>query len=190
MICLSKTRFFQTGYVSWGWWRRQSKWRLCRRETWRWNWFRENTSGLSKEEIADEPNVNEASGGHTKKIGKSNWKRDPVLRLREKGDGYFCRSKKTDKILVRSLGRRCSCKKCGAWGLEKIFKYVWSLPSEPKRTFVTSLFEKDDVARRMVSHAAEFGVDVFWKQKNSYFFKIDNGQWRKVCRNLFLSIRE
>ena len=35
-------------------------------------------------------------------------------------------------------------------GREKIFKYVWSLSLEQKRTFVTSPIEKDDVARRMV----------------------------------------
>ena len=103
-------------------------------------------------------------------MGKSNWKRNHVLRLREKGDGYLGRWKKTDKIPVQPLGRRCSRKKGGAWGLENIFKYVWSLPSEPKRTFVTSLIEKDVVARRMVSHASESGVDVFGNKRPSLIF--------------------
>ena len=33
---------------------------------------------------------------------------------------------------------------------EKIFKYVWSLREQEKRSFVTSLIEKDAAARRMV----------------------------------------
>ena len=101
-----------------------------------------------------------------KKIGKSDWKQNHVLRLREKGDEYLGRSKKTDEIPARSLGRRCSRKKKGGYqcmGIgdddrEKIFKYVWTLSWEEKRTFVTSPIEKDDVARRMVLHASESGV--------------------------------
>ena len=79
----------------------------------------ENTSGLREEAIADEPNGDEACGGRKKKIGKSNWKRNQVLGRRENGDEYLGRSKKSDKIPVRSLGRRCLRKKpdTNAWGL-------------------------------------------------------------------------
>ena len=71
---------------------------------------------------------------------------------------------------------------------EKIFKYVWSLTWEQKRNFVTSLIEKDDVARRTVSRASESEVGVFWKQNTfSYFLKAAGGQRRKICRNFFLS---
>ena len=153
----------------------------------------ENTSGLREEAIADEPNGDEARGVRKKKIGKSNWKRNQVLRRRENGDEYLGRSKKSDKIPARSLGRRCSCKKGGyqCMGIddddrEKIFKYVWSLTWEQKRTFVTSLIEKDDVARRTVSLAPESEVGVFRKQNTfSYFLKAAGGQRKKVCRNFF-----
>ena len=155
----------------------------------------ENTSGLSEEAIADEPNGDEARGVRKKKIGKSNWKRNQVLRRRENGDEYLGRSKKSDKIPARSLGRRCSCKKGGYQCMEigdddreKIFKYVWSLTWEQKRTFVTSLIEKDDVARRTVSLVSESEVGVFRKQNTfSYFLKAPGGQRKKVCRNFFLS---
>ena len=45
---------------------------------------------------------------------------------------------------------------------EKIFKNVWTLSWEEKRTFVTSPIEMDDVARRMVLHASESGVLFDW----------------------------
>ena len=81
----------------------------------------ENISELIEEAIEDEPNGDEASGGHKKKIGKSNWKRNQVLRRRKKGDEYLGRSKKSCEIPARSLGRRCSGKKRrilvhGDWG--------------------------------------------------------------------------
>ena len=52
-------------------------------------------------------------------VSKSNWKQNHVLRLREKGDEYLGRLKKTDKLPIRSLGRRWSHKKAdtNAWGL-------------------------------------------------------------------------
>ena len=98
-------------------------------------------------------------------------------------------------ILARSLGRRCSCIKggyqCMEFGddeREKIFKNVWSLSWGQKRTYVTSLIEKEDVARRTVSHSSESGADVFRKQNTfSYFLKAASGQQKKVCRNFFLS---
>ena len=71
---------------------------------------------------------------------------------------------------------------------EKIFKTVWSLSWGQKRTYVTSLIEKEDVARRIVSHSSEYGADVFRKQNTfSYFLKAASGQRKKVCRNFFLS---
>ena len=73
----------------------------------------ENTRVLSEKAIAEDPNGDEASGGRKKKIGKSNWKRNQVLRLREKGDEHLGRSKKNDMILARSFGRCCSCIKGG-----------------------------------------------------------------------------
>ena len=73
----------------------------------------ENTRVFSEKAIAEGPNGDEASGGSKKKIGKSNWKRNQVLRLREKGDEYLGRSKNNDMILARSFGRCCSCIKGG-----------------------------------------------------------------------------
>ena len=109
----------------------------------------ENTRVLGEEAIVEDPKGDEASGGCKKNIGKSNWKRNQVLRLREKGNEYLGRSKKTDMILVRSLARRCSCVKDGYQRMEfgddesqKIFKYVWSLTWGQKRTYVTSLSKK------------------------------------------------
>ena len=92
-----------------------------------------------------------------KKICKSNWKQNHVLRLIEKGDEYLGRSKKTDKLPLWSLGRLCLRKiggyQCMGIGDDdrEIFKYVWSNSWEQKKKiFLTSLIEKDDVAPRMV----------------------------------------
>ena len=153
----------------------------------------ENTRVLGEEAIVEDPNGDEASGGRKKKIGKSNWKWNQVLRLKEKGDEYLGRSKKNDMILARSLGRRCCCIKggyqCMKFGYderEKIFKNVWSLSWGQKRTYVTSLIEKEDVARRTASHSSESGADVFRKQNTfSYFLKAASGQREKRFAETF-----
>ena len=46
----------------------------------------ENTRVLSEKAIVKDPKGDEASGGRKKKIGKSNWKRNKLLKLREKGN--------------------------------------------------------------------------------------------------------
>ena len=63
-----------------------------------------------------------------------------------------------------------------------------SLTWEQKKTFVTSLIEKDDFAGRALSRASESEVGVFPKQNTfSYYLKSAGGQRKKVCRNFFLS---
>ena len=93
--------------------------------------------GLIRKQLQTNQMEMKQVGVARKKIGKSNWKQNCVLGLNEKGDEYLGRSKKTDKIPLRSLGRRYL--RIGDDDREKIFKYVWSHSWEQKKKIVFNI---------------------------------------------------